>query len=200
MDDSELAAAIALLIEEGRENEAAILLAAELEEEGLEEEAVLLIAATVISWLLVPIPSLPGLPDIELPDAPRLRDNPSIREGIRSALFGLNAARRVARDVLKGKSVSESLAKERKNYDLHKEAQRQRRAVDSMISGAIEVYGPILSWHAVERETSRPSHLRANGKNWDARRTPTQTGGRPGELPNCLCYVGPPIPGARLLR
>lgn len=198
MDDSELAAAIALLIEEGRENEAAILLAEELEKEGLEEEAALLIAATVISWLLVP--SSPGLPDIELPDTPRLRDNPSVREGLRSALFGLNAARRVGRDVLKGKSVSEALAKERKNYALHKEAQRQRRAVDTMISGAIAVYGPILSWHAIKRETSRPSHLRADGKNWDARRTPTQTGGRPGELPNCLCYVGPPIPGARLLR
>ena len=53
MTDSELAAALALLVEDGQDVEAARLIAAELEEEeGLSEKDRYRIAAEIVAWML----------------------------------------------------------------------------------------------------------------------------------------------------
>jgi hypothetical protein len=119
------------------------------------------------------------------------------------ALYAVTAVKRLVKAV-RGpgeEGVEERLTKafrvERSYLEGHLNASKRRTQQAEMINAAMEVYGPILSWRAVKRETSRPNHLKADGSNFDARRIPVTTGAYPGVLPNCLCSWGPPIPGAK---
>ncbi|WP_273843911.1 hypothetical protein [Rubrobacter calidifluminis] len=118
-------------------------------------------------------------------------------EDIYSAYYALAAARRLAA----AGDREKALELEKRYYQMHLEAAKRRRAADRMTTGARSLYGYVLSWHHGHPKEPRPTHLAADGKNFDTRLgVPRSTGALPGELPNCTCYWGPPIPGAPQLH
>lgn len=117
---------------------------------------------------------------------------------IHRAHYAINATKRVvtAEDVRKGFTV------ERRFFLQHREAERVRTAGAKLNEAAAERWGPILSWNDTGKaKTHRPSHLAADGKNYDVRRPPTSTGGvLPGQALHCDCVPGPPKQNAEVLR
>lgn len=118
--------------------------------------------------------------------------------------YGFEAINRLVKAVAKPaqEPVEERLAKalkpEASYLEAHRNASNRRLEVPELLDQAVAVYGPVLSWRAVERETSRPNHLHADGKNFDTSKgIPKATGAWPSVLPNCLCTWGPPLPGAK---
>jgi hypothetical protein len=118
--------------------------------------------------------------------------------------YGFAAIKRLVKAVSKPSEerVEERLAKalkaEASYLEAHRNAAERRSQMAQMIEQAVATYGPVLSWRAVKRETSRPHHLAADARNWNASNGPPRaTGALPGVLPNCLCSFGPPIPGAK---
>lgn len=112
------------------------------------------------------------------------------------AHYAINALYRVstADDTRKG------FAAERRFFTAHREAERRRLASSRMLAGAMDLYGPVLSWHHGDPKEPRVTHEAADRHNFDARSVPVSTGAMPGVLPNCTCTVGAPIQGARMLR
>lgn len=99
-----------------------------------------------------------------------------------------------------GERLDKALRAEKSYLTAHINAGKRRLQTAEMIERAVATYGPVLSWRAVKRSTSRHHHLTADGRNWNASNGPPRaTGALPGVLPNCLCSFGPPIPGAPLM-
>jgi hypothetical protein len=111
------------------------------------------------------------------------------------AHYAINAINRVARS----EDVAKGFRDERRFFTAHREAERRRLAGARMVAAAMDLHGPILSWHHGSPKEARPHHLAADRSNFDARVVPVSTGAMPGVLPNCTCTPGPPIPGARML-
>ncbi len=123
--------------------------------------------------------------------------NALTRELVRRALFGLNSVRRVARDVVGGKSVADSLSKERGNFEAHRMAQKRRLAVDRAVEAAREVYGDSLGWYLGPSENHCPICLRLAGNNFNPANPP---GGLPGSIHhNCSCSSGAQFPDGKIL-
>lgn len=125
------------------------------------------------------------------------------RENIaKRALYARNAALRVAKAVLGGKSVKDAVASERRLFVAHKRVSEDSLKVAREIDALTAIHGPILSWHHGPRTpTDRPHHVAADGHNFDVSSgVPAQTGSYPGVLPNCKCFIGRPIDGAEMLR
>jgi hypothetical protein len=162
--------------------------------------ALLLSAAPpgLLAFPLIAANSARGLAAMLVEDADgSKRGTRDLRELVLKGLYGINALARVARAEDKAKA----LEKERGHYQRQKEASTRRTLQQAMLDAAVATYGPILSWTAVPRETSRPHHLAADGFNFDVSKgPPKQTGAFPGELPNCLCNFAPPRPGAKVMR
>lgn len=117
------------------------------------------------------------------------------------AHYAIEAMKRVASDVSQGNTLKDALNAERINLTRHLEASETREAGARLNQAAAERWGPVLSWnHTGKSSTHRPSHVAANGANYDVRNPPQSTEGLlPGQAPHCDCLAGPPIPGARML-
>lgn len=96
--------------------------------------------------------------------------------------------------------MDEARSKEAPYFTKHREAVRQRDAARRMVEAAQDRYGPILGWRHGHPNEPRPTHLAADGFNFDARRTPISTGALPGVLPGCTCTVTAPFDNARTLK
>jgi hypothetical protein len=119
------------------------------------------------------------------------------------AAYGMAALGRVREAVQEGSGLEDALRDEARYFAAHREASKQRRAGLNLNLAAAERYGPVLSWNHRPKpgETRRPSHEAAEGHNFDVRLgVPASTGSLPGFEPNCHCFAGPPIPGARMLN
>lgn len=91
--------------------------------------------------------------------------------------------------------------KERQYLALHLQAQARRTEGGALVFDAIQTYGEVIGWYATLRPTNRPHHRAAHRHNWrPLLGPPLQTGAYPRVLPFCLCYPGPPIPGAPEIR
>lgn len=118
------------------------------------------------------------------------------------AHYAIEAVKRLARKVGSGESLADAFKGERHHFRSHLEASADRVAGARMNDAAASRWGPVLSWvHTGRTHTHRPSHVAANGANYDIRRPPQQTEGMlPGQARHCDCVPGPPRQGARTLR
>jgi hypothetical protein len=116
--------------------------------------------------------------------------------------YAVAAFRRLAGSVARGDDLRQARRKEARFFAQHREAERMRTAGARLNDAAAERWGPILSWNDTGKaKTHRPSHLAADGKNYDVRRPPRSTGGiLPGQAPNCDCVPGPPREGVEVMR
>ena len=122
----------------------------------------------------------------------------SRRELTRRALYGLNAARRIARNVLKGKPLPEAIEAERKNLELHRGARTNREAADRLVDAARDLYGRKQGWYLGPNEEHCKVCNDAAGNNFYVDRPPSI--GLPGAAhPNCYCSPGAPFPDGRIL-
>lgn len=112
------------------------------------------------------------------------------------ARWAANAINRIADAEDKQKAVED----ERRHFALHLATSEKRREGRLINAAAAATYGPLLSWHhGPVTERSRPHHVKADGANYRVDSIPEETGALPSVLPNCKCYPGPPIPGARVM-
>lgn len=146
-------------------------------------------------------------------DIPHVEGVEGVLRGVRleqvyyRAAYGQAAARRLAQalSATAGRTggreaFAKALDAERRYFADHLAFNARRDTVGRLTANMMELYGEELSWNAVIRPTSRPHHKAAHEHNWrPANGAPVQTGGRPGELAHCICYPGPPKPGAPLL-
>ncbi len=112
------------------------------------------------------------------------------------ARWAANAISRIAGVEDKQKALKD----ERRYFALHFATSEKRRQGRLLNAAAAATYGPLLSWHhGPVTERSRPHHVKADGANYRVDSIPEETGALPSVLPNCKCYPGPPIPGARVM-
>lgn len=174
--------------------------------------------AGAIAALLKLIPGLPDLPeaDVTAPVSRMVsRITPrSARAGegeIRAdaanlsyrAHYAIEATKRIAGKVANGEPLRDALGAERTYLKQHLEASEAREAGARLNEAAARRWGPVLSWRHPETggRNHRPSHVAADGANFDVRNPPQATEGMlPGMALHCHCTAGPPIPGARMLR
>ena len=116
------------------------------------------------------------------------------------AHYAVQAAKRLTVSLRSGKTIQEAREKEAPFFARHREAIKRRDAATRMRDAAMDRFGPILNWKHGDPKEPRPSHLAADGMNFDAREVPTSTGAHPGVLPGCTCSVGAPVEGAKMLR
>ena len=197
--------------------------ASQAEEEIAAAIALILAGGVVVASVAAAIASLlrllPGLPDIEIDDltASVGRMVSGITEGETGrsggeisvsaanlsyrAHYAIEATKRIANSVSEGEGLRGALEGERRHLAQHLDACEARRTGAVMNEAAAERWGPLLSWnHPNTGKDHRPSHVAANGANFDVRRPPQSTEGMlPGQALNCHCSVGPPIPGGRML-
>ena len=122
----------------------------------------------------------------------------ALRELVRRALYGINAARRVGRKVAQGRPLEESLAAERPNLGAHRKARKQRQAADRATEAAAGLYGDVLGWYLGPNEEHCPVCAAAAGNNYRASNPPAR--GLPGSVHiHCVCFAGPPIREGRML-
>jgi hypothetical protein len=120
------------------------------------------------------------------------------RERIRRAMYGLNAARRIARDVIKGKTIPDAVRGERKHLQAHREARGSREAADRLSDAARDVYGRKLGWYLGPNENHCVVCQEAAGNNYYVSRPPSI--GLPGAVhPHCDCSPGAPFPNGRVI-
>lgn len=168
---------------------------------GLAQGALTLAVATLVVQDLPTLPRGSGGPtealEAALANAPA---SAGARRGnlIYRAHFAVNAAKRLA----KAEDFRDGLREEVRLFEAHKEASAQRLLGAHMNDVAAARFGPILSWNHHPRGgvSHRPSHVRANGMNYDVRNPPKATDGMlPGMAMWCDCMPGPSIRGARML-
>lgn len=117
------------------------------------------------------------------------------------AAYARAAARRLVDAAQEDGTLDRALAVEDGYFAAHERRNRRREERGLAVSRAMDLYGETVGWYATIRPTSRPHHRAAHHHNWQPLLgAPLQTGSIPGELEHCLCRVGPPIQGARLLR
>lgn len=117
------------------------------------------------------------------------------------ALYALHASERVAKAVLKGKTVKAAVESERRLYEAHRQVSKDSLKVAGEIDALTAIHGNILSWHHGPRTpTDRPHHVAAHRANFDVSKgPPDQTGSYPGAERHCKCHASGPIEGARML-
>ena len=165
-----------------------------------------------IAALLLRIPDAPDLDVRRAAARLVLEDSPEVPRGagalrtayrdnlLYRAWYAVNATKRLGASVAGGEDLRGALKVEARYFAQHREANRRREAGARMVEAAVELHGPVLGWKHGSPQEPRPSHLAADGKNFDARRVPVSTGALPGVLPGCTCTVTAPSPGAEMLR
>ena len=119
------------------------------------------------------------------------------------AHYAIEATKRIASKVFEDGDLGGALEGERRHLAQHLEACKDRTNGAAMNEAAARRYGSrILSWnHPNTGADHRPSHVAANGANFDVDNPPLATErARPGEKRHCHCIPGPPIPGGRMLN
>lgn len=125
---------------------------------------------------------------------------------LRRAQFAVAAGHRVTSDLLSARSRGEtassvlarSIARERRYYGAHLEANWQRATAAIRVDQASWAYGDVLGWNAVHDAHTSAECRAADGKNFLAAVMPAI--GWPGSVhPHCRCYPGPAHIGARML-
>lgn len=125
------------------------------------------------------------------------------------AAYGGAASRRVLARIVgtdrREESIREAfggaLETERGYFEKHVSVNSKRETGARRVVDAMELYGEVLSWNTTIRPTNRPNHRGAHERNWlPLAGPPVETGAYPGVLDFCLCFPGPPRPGAPMLR
>jgi hypothetical protein len=179
------------------------------------------VVASVVGAIAALLKLIPGLPDVGDSDVStpiarmvsRIgRDAPRASGGEITANasnlsyrahYAIEATKRIAQDVKNGGSVRDALKGEGRYFTAHLEASEAREAGAQLNNAAARRWGPVLSWRHPETggRDHRPSHVAADGANFDVRNPPQFTDGMlPGQALHCHCVPGAPIPGARMLR
>jgi hypothetical protein len=134
--------------------------------------------------------------DRQTPGSSQTLRNAHVDNLLHRAHYAINATKRVVRS----EDIRKGFAKERMYFAAHREAERRRTAGAKMVDAAIELHGPLLGWKHGHPKEPRPTHLQADGMNFDARSVPAYTGALPGVLPGCTCTVTAPFENGRVLR
>lgn len=119
-----------------------------------------------------------------------------VGERTSTALYLVNACRRVTADVDAGTPLQAALARERVYARQHIRARRQRAVAMSRVRSQARTYGRLLGWYTtIDRVTSAACRV-ASGKNFDA-----VTGPHPGTLHggSCRCRPGRPHANSQLV-
>lgn len=156
-------------------------------------------AATRVA-LSVPFPTPPGAsgtsPGTEGP--PGAESAPVVtgrREVYYRAAYLVNASKRIFRAVREGATLREAAAREKRYFQSHLDAAKNRAAKARAVDAAARRYGDLLGWRAVMDQRTSGECRAAHRKNFRASRKPAI--GYPGTVhPHCRCVPGPPIPGA----
>lgn len=107
------------------------------------------------------------------------------------AAFVVNASRRIWQELRDRKPTTEIIATERRYYDMHEQARRQRLDAASQIAGAVAEHGNLLGWYLDPELNNEIECVRANGNNFYANRPPII--GLPGMVhARCGCFAGAP--------
>lgn len=139
-----------------------------------------------------------------LPEAP-IRPGETQRAALedsylRRAHYALQAQNRLEANISGSREEWEkALDAEARYFALHQHKNDRAMRSAKVVDAAMEAYGRTLGWYSVIRPTSRPNHARAHAHNFIAGTIPRETEALPGVLAGCLCAVGPPIPGAKLI-
>lgn len=112
------------------------------------------------------------------------------------AAYLLNAARRIHRDLRAGRTIGQSMSRERTNWVAHLDARDRRTVAAAEIDVAAKAFGELLGWYSkMDSRTSDECRL-ANGHNFHVGARPLI--GYPGTVhPNCRCEPGMPFDGAK---
>lgn len=138
----------------------------------------------------------PPIPDAPVATQKAYRQNVAFR-----AHYAVNAVRRVAVDVVGGRSLAESIAAERSNWQAHLDASETRLTGARLNDAAAERWGPELGWYDTGRATTHThEHQMASGNNYRVDIPPKETDGYlPAQRYKCDCVPGPPHENGRLL-
>lgn len=119
-------------------------------------------------------------------------------EAVFSALYGVNAARRL----FKGREdFAAALDTERTYLSLHRQAKERRAKAQRVADAMVDLYGTtVFGWRKGAPQEPRVSHSAADGFNIDVKRVPASTGALPGFLPGCQCSLVPAFSNATLLN
>jgi hypothetical protein len=119
------------------------------------------------------------------------------REMSYRARFAAAAAKRLGAAMLRGDDKQP--ARERRAFDQHRDAQTHREKAWASLDAAVDRWGQMLSWNAIDDGKTTPECKAADGKNFLVYRPPSI--GLPGIGPhgNCRCWAGAPNPGAMVI-
>lgn len=121
-----------------------------------------------------------------------------IQNLIRRAQYAIQAAKRMARRVGAGASLRSAFLQEAGPFKKHRSAEADRTDSGRMAHEALRRYGRRATWIHGDPKEPRPTHLAADGKQFDILDPPVSVGKvLPGVLPGCTCTIGAPRPGAR---
>lgn len=129
---------------------------------------------------------------------PRIRGKgPAAREARRSELwyraaYIVNASKRVAQSLEGGATVEEAFAKEKRWWQAHEDARKNRLETANRVDAAAGIHGALLGWHAHDDDRTTPECAAADGTNFRAGQRPRI--GYPGGVHlKCRCFPGPPF-------
>lgn len=154
-----------------------------------------------------------GIARLAVVPLPESRDGSGANQGALEedaayrALYAINALNRLV-EAAEGdeegrqERIDKALEREKHYFELHLAAEERRGIARQAKDAMVALYGKILAWHHGPRTlTDRPHHVEADNKNVDVSKgVPHLTGAWPGVLPECKCYFGPKIEGARFIH
>lgn len=119
-------------------------------------------------------------------------------EAVFSALYGVNAARRLFRG---REDFAAALDQERGYLALHRQAKERRVKAQRVADAMVDLYETtVFGWLHGDPKEPRLNHVAASGKNLDlSKPIPISTGALPGALPHCTCSLVPAFSNATLL-
>ncbi len=114
------------------------------------------------------------------------------------AAYLIRAAHRIQADLDNGLSIREAVARERRYYEAHEKARKQRLLAARKVAVAHAWFGPLLGWYLNPLLNNEAECIAANGHNFDA--LVGTVIGLPGSVhAGCGCYPGPPWEGAGMV-
>lgn len=97
------------------------------------------------------------------------------------------------------KALDEALEAERRYYEQHEKARKERQKTAAQVQTAADVFGPLLGWYLNPLLNNEAECIAANGNNFYAVKGTVL--GLPGSVHSgCGCYAGPPHDGGRMVN